>query len=125
MAALGPIGDKTVLIRGEHFAETYSVSCICSFADEPTFIEARTDSNTQFDFMGFVARAIQDGYLKSGDILVCDNASVHGGQETLEAFLTYLELRGVTLKYLPPYSPEFNPCELIFAQVKRYPSRLS
>jgi transposase len=88
--------------------------------EDCTYISGRTESNAQEDFFKFVVECVQGGYLTQGDTLVCDNASVHGGSETLETLLQYLKLKGVKLVYLPTYSPELNPCELIFAQVKRY-----
>jgi len=117
--ALSPIGENVVLLRGEHFAETWSVSCMCSYSGE-TYLNERKDSNSQMDFIRFVAGSIQNGFLKKGDTLVLDNASIHGALETLEVFLMFLQLHDISLVYLPPYSPEFNPCELIFAQVKRF-----
>jgi transposase len=61
-----------------------------------------------------------DGYLVEGDILVVDNCAIYGGAETFDIFLMILQLYGIKLVYLPPYSPEFNPYELVFAQVKRF-----
>lgn len=52
--------------------------------------------------------------LQPGDIVVADNLSCHkvkGVQEAIEA-------TGASLRYLPPYSPDFNPIETIFAKLK-------
>ena len=51
--------------------------------------------------------------LKPGDIVVLDNLSHHraGIREALEA-------AGCTLAYLPPYSPDLNPLELLFSKLK-------
>jgi transposase len=52
--------------------------------------------------------------LKPGDIVIMDNLAVHkvcGVREALEAV-------GARLLYLPPYSPDFNPIEQIFAWFK-------
>jgi transposase len=84
------------------------------------YLSYREESNTAEDFMKFIARAIVDKYLARGDILICDNATVHDSAEILETLVMVLELLGIKLVYLPAYSPEFNPCELIFAQVKSY-----
>ena len=46
---------------------------------------------------------------------VMDNASIHKGEVVEEA----LAKIGLTATYLSPYSPVFNPCELIFGKVKR------
>jgi len=121
--ALAPKGENVVIIHGEHFSETYSVSCMCTLVEEggdPTYINARTNSNSGEDFLIFIVNAILDGFLKDGDTLVVDNASVHGSSDTLELLVLIFLNFNIKLMYLPPYSPEFNPCELIFAQVKRY-----
>ena len=52
--------------------------------------------------------------LSPGDIVVLDNLSSHkhaGVRESLEA-------AGCTLAYLPPYSPDLNPIELLFSKLK-------
>lgn len=110
-----------MLVCGEHFAQTYSVSTIVSLNQhDPIYTQARDDSNDQYDFFSFVVQAIVDGYLQPGDILVMDNCAIHGGLETFDLFTMVLEIFDIQLAYLPAYSPEFNPCELVFAQVKRF-----
>ncbi len=53
-----------------------------------------------------------------GDILVCDNAAVHVGNDTFETLLGGFEKLFIRLLLLPQYSPEFNPAELCFAFLK-------
>ena len=45
-----------------------------------------------------------------------DNASFHKGSETAE---TLIRDAGASLLFLPPYSPELNPIEKDFANIKR------
>ena len=52
--------------------------------------------------------------LKSGDIVVMDNLSSHKVEGVREA----IEAAGARLEYLPPYSPDFNPIEMVFAKLK-------
>ncbi len=52
--------------------------------------------------------------LREGDIVVMDNLAAHKKAGVREA----IESRGATLVYLPPYSPDFNPIELLFAKLK-------
>jgi len=49
-----------------------------------------------------------------------DNCAIHAGEETLLALLGLAEALGVRIIFLPKYSPELNPCELVFAKVKNY-----
>ena len=44
---------------------------------------------------------------------------MHGALNILEA-LDAIEALGVHIIRLPTYSPELNPCELIFGRAKRY-----
>jgi transposase len=52
--------------------------------------------------------------LTKDDIVVMDNLSSHKVAGVREA----IEAAGATLRYLPPYSPDFNPIELFFAKLK-------
>jgi transposase len=52
--------------------------------------------------------------LKPGDIVVMDNLAAHKVAGVREA----IEATGATLRYLPPYSPDFNPIEQLFAKLK-------
>jgi transposase len=52
--------------------------------------------------------------LVTGDIVVIDNLSSHKVAGVREA----IEGAGATLRYLPPYSPDYNPIEPVFAKLK-------
>src|SRR4029077_16277123 len=52
--------------------------------------------------------------LASGDIVIMDNLGSHKGQAVRDA----IERVGATLLYLPPYSPDLNPIEQVFAKLK-------
>jgi transposase len=52
--------------------------------------------------------------LAPGDIVVMDNLPAHRGAAVRAA----IEARGACLLYLPPYSPDFNPIEMVFAKLK-------
>ena len=52
--------------------------------------------------------------LTAGDIVVMDNLSSHKVAGIREA----IEAAGATVRYLPPYSPDLNPIELLFAKLK-------
>jgi transposase len=52
--------------------------------------------------------------LQPGDIVVADNLSSHKVAGVREAIAAV----GETLCYLPPYSPDFNPIEQVFAKLK-------
>lgn len=49
-------------------------------------------------------------------ILVMDNCSIHHVQYIKDI----LEFAGILVLFLPPYSPDFNPIENVFGNVKSY-----
>ena len=53
--------------------------------------------------------------LKPGDVVVMDNLSSH----KRERVRTLIEDAGAELRYLPPYSPDLNPIELVFSKIKQ------
>jgi transposase len=55
--------------------------------------------------------------LRPGDVVVLDNLGSHKVAGVREA----VEAAGATLRYLPPYSPDLNPIEQIFAKLKALP----
>jgi transposase len=52
--------------------------------------------------------------LKAGDVVVLDNLACHKRAEARRA----IEGAGCRLVFLPPYSPDLNPIELLFAKLK-------
>jgi transposase len=52
--------------------------------------------------------------LSPGDIVVCDNLRCH----KMPGLRAAIEARGAELRYLPPYSPDLNPIEQVFAKLK-------
>ena len=54
--------------------------------------------------------------LRPGDVVVLDNLAVHKHPEVRAA----IEAVGAQLRFLPPYSPDFNPIELAFAKLKAF-----
>jgi transposase len=54
--------------------------------------------------------------LRPGDVVVLDNLAVHKQPEVR----TMIEAVGAHLRFLPPYSPDFNPIEQAFAKLKAF-----
>ena len=80
--------------------------------EAPLVIEGAMDSVV---FRGYVERMLVPT-LRPGDVVVMDNLSPHktvGVQEAIEA-------AGATVRYLPPYSPDFNPIEFMWSKVKQH-----
>ena len=54
--------------------------------------------------------------LRRGDVVVLDNLAVHKQPEVRAA----IEAAGARIRFLPPYSPDFNPIEMAFAKLKAF-----
>ena len=54
--------------------------------------------------------------LKPGQVVIMDNASFHKSQKTKEL----IESVDCKIIFLPPYSPDFNPIEKFWANMKRW-----
>ena len=52
--------------------------------------------------------------LREGDIVIMDNMSSH----KVSGVKDLIEAAGAQVKYLPPYSPDFNPVENMWSKVK-------
>jgi transposase len=54
--------------------------------------------------------------LAPGDIVVMDNLPAHKPTAVRRA----IEAAGAELRFLPPYSPDFNPIEMAFSKFKAF-----
>jgi transposase len=52
--------------------------------------------------------------LRPGDIVILDNLPVHKGAAVREV----IQATGAILRFLPPYSPDFNPIKNAFSKLK-------
>ncbi len=66
-------------------------------------------------FEAFVGQVLVP-VLCPGDVVVMDNLSSHKRQRTREL----IESAGAVAWFLPPYSPDLNPIENVFAKVKQH-----
>ncbi len=54
--------------------------------------------------------------LRTGDIVVMDNLPAHRAAGVRDA----IHQAGAELRFLPPYSPDFNPIEMAFSKFKAH-----
>jgi transposase len=66
-------------------------------------------------FLAYVEQILVPS-LRPGDVVVLDNLAVHKQPDVRKA----IEHVGAHLRFLPPYSPDFNPIELAFAKLKAF-----
>ena len=78
----------------------------------PAVFDGPIDNPT---FLAYVEQVLVPT-LRPGDVVVLDNLAVHKQPEVRAA----IEAVGAHLRFLPPYSPDFNPIELAFAKLKAF-----
>ena len=78
----------------------------------PAVFDGPIDNPT---FLAYVEQVLVPT-LRPGDVVVLDNLAVH----KQPAVHTAIEAVGAHLRFLPPYSPDFNPIELAFAKLKAF-----
>ena len=76
----------------------------------PTIIDGAMDGKM---FRAYVEQVLVPE-LKPGDIVVLDNLPAH----KVSGIGQLLQKAGATLRFLPPYSPDFNPIENAISQIK-------
>jgi transposase len=78
----------------------------------PAVFEGPIDSPS---FLAYVEQVLVPT-LRPGDVVVLDNLAVHKQPEVRTA----IAQAGASIRFLPPYSPDFNPIELAFAKLKAF-----
>lgn len=73
-------------------------------------IEGATDTEA---FRAYVHQVLCPT-LQLGDVVVLDNLAPHKSQPTIEL----IEATGASVRFLPAYSPDLNPIEMMWSKVK-------
>ena len=111
-----PPQDRTLVLRGKR----YSAIGILS-VEGVQDVYLTEDSVDGEKFTHFLQHSLLpiitpfDGW-NHNSVVIMDNASIHKVEEVVE-LLTGV---GVLIRFLPAYSPDLNPIEEVFAEVKQY-----
>ena len=89
---------------------------IAGYVNGSTIAELIYYQNTNTSFIEFWVEQFLVKALKPGQIVIWDNASFHKSVKVKEM----IERAGCKLMFLPPYSPDLNPIEKFWANLKRY-----
>jgi transposase len=108
-----PVGQRVVdKVPHSHWQTTTLIAALdvsgirCS-----TVVDGPINAESFEAFVGQVLTA----HLHPGDVVVLDNLSSHKSMKARKL----IEAAGATLLFLPPYSPDLNPIEMIFAKIKQ------
>ena len=104
------------------FARSRRISAIAALCSTGLLdVEVTMDNVNGDKFFDFIRSSLIpkmhsfDG-ISARSIIVMDNCAIHHVQPVIDV----LHDVGILLMFLPPYSPDYNPIELAFADVKRY-----
>jgi transposase len=73
------------------------------------------ETTTAAAFAGFLGLLLQ--HVGGPLAVILDNASIHKAK-AIQPILAHLKQQGLTLYFLPPYSPELNRIELLWHKMK-------
>jgi transposase len=96
--------------HGHWRTTTFVAGLRLSGIDAPMLIDGAINGES---FLAYV-RQVLVPTLRPGDVVIMDNLGSHKGAAVREA----VEAAGAEIRFLPPYSPAFNPIENAFAKLK-------
>ena len=104
------------MVVDSDFRNTYTIIGFCGIDEQspPFDFILHAGINNADSFSDAVYHAYCKGFLRSGDVLVMDNASIHHYREASALEYVLMEKCGVLVLYLPPRAPELNPIELLW-----------
>jgi transposase len=107
-----PRGRKLVAKapQGRWRTLTFLAALRCDRIDAPCVIDGPINGQS---FLAYVEQLLVPT-LKPGDIVIIDNLGSHKGN----AVRRTIRATGAKLFFLPPYSPDLNPIEQVFAKLK-------
>jgi len=106
-------GQRVTGTRPFRSWKTISLIGAIRIGDKPKLMTSRTAVNGR-TFLRFVQRRLGP-WLSPGDVVIMDNLNIHKMAMVREAIL---DAGGIPV-YLPTYSPELNPIERLWADMKR------
>jgi hypothetical protein len=119
---VGPMkGYERIIIHDNPNEQSLDVIVLINLynREAPLFLHVSATGSLDGDnILMFLGRAAAAGYIRRNSILVQDNARVHLAHAQLIYLHQLLGAVGATRANTPTYSPEWNPCELVFAEAE-------
>ncbi|HEY1215510.1 MAG TPA: IS630 family transposase [Bryobacteraceae bacterium] len=112
--ARAPRGVRAVGAVPQNYGRSLTVLAAldCQGIRAALLVPGATDRDV---FLSFVQQVLGP-QLRPGAIVVMDNLAAHKNPDVAEAVQTV----GAQLRYLPPYSPDYNPIEPAWSKVKTF-----
>lgn len=98
--------------HGRWRTQTFLAALRCDRIEAPCLFDGPING---MKFLTYVREFLLPG-LKAGDVVIMDNLGSHKGRAVRQAIRSV----GAKLLFLPPYSPDLNPIEQVFAKLKHW-----
>ena len=108
-----PLSDHRLLVQGVHYSAIAVVSM--EGIHDVYVTEGTVDSEGFSEFVRTSLPILMPFNINPRSIVIMDNASINHVQEVSDLIETQA---GARLHYLPPNSPDLNPAEGVFSQIK-------
>ena len=111
-----PPQDYSLKLRGKRYS---AIGILTSDGVEDVhLVEGSVDGEIFLDFIRkcLIPILVPFDGVSPKSVVVMDNASIHHVDCVVETILSV----GALVRFLPPYSPDMNPIEEVFAEVKQY-----
>ncbi len=109
-----PATASKLMVRGHRVSAIVGISCsgILDFHTTLTTVDAEKFKHYVEDALVLYLQPFNG--VNAHSIVVLDNASIHHVEEVVDT----IQHTGALVQFLPPYSPDMNPIEHTFAQLK-------
>lgn len=98
--------------HGHWRTQTFLAALRCDRIDAPCVFDGPINGGK---FLTYIREFLLPS-LKAGDVVILDNLGSHKGRAVRQAIRSV----GAKLLFLPPYSPDLNPIEQVFAKLKHW-----
>jgi transposase len=107
-----PRGERLIgrAPHGRWRTQTFLAGLRCDRIEAPCVFDGPINGPS---FLAYVEQILVPT-LKPGDVVIMDNLGSHKGKAVRQA----IRAAGARLLFLPPYSPDLNPIEQVFAKLK-------
>ena len=107
-----PRGERLIgrAPHGRWRTQTFLAGLRCDRIEAPCVFDGPINGQS---FQAYVEQCLVPT-LKPGDVVIMDNLGSHKGKAVRRA----IRAAGARLFFLPPYSPDLNPIEQVFAKLK-------
>jgi transposase len=108
-----PVGERLIdKTPHGHWKTTSLIAALCCGGVRCSTVVDGAINRDVFD--AFIEQVLVPE-LREGDVVILDNLSSHKSEKARRL----IESRGGKLVFLPPYSPDLNPIEMLFSKIKQ------